>query len=105
MADYFKNIKDMTEAMYTENSQSKITFVCHSMGCPILSYFFNQQSQSWKDKHIHGLVSLGGAWGGAVKAMKAFASGKMNIMVSLYYLYIFLLVFIFIIIIIVIYNV
>lgn len=38
-------------------------------------YFLNHQSQTWKDKYIRSLFSLGGPWGGAVKSVKAFASG------------------------------
>ncbi|XP_054719504.1 phospholipase A2 group XV-like [Uloborus diversus] len=76
MAGYFDAVKKMSEEMFVKNSEAKITYVCHSMGCPLMSYFFNQQAQDWKDKHVKALVSLGGAWGGAVKAMKAFASGE-----------------------------
>lgn len=75
MADYFNSVKSLTEETYKINDNTKITFVCHSMGCPVMSYFFNQQTQDWKDTHVKALVSLGGAWGGAVKAMKTFASG------------------------------
>ncbi|XP_035211136.1 phospholipase A2 group XV-like [Stegodyphus dumicola] len=75
MADYFKRLKNLTEDTYEKNSQTKVTFICHSMGCPIMSYFFNQQTQAWKDQYIKTLVSLAGAWGGAVKAVKTFASG------------------------------
>lgn len=45
------------------------------MGCPTMLYFLNQQSQRWKSKYIKSLITLAGPWGGAVKALKAFASG------------------------------
>lgn len=38
-------------------------------------HYFSQQKQTWKDKHIKSLITLGAPWGGAVKAMKAFATG------------------------------
>lgn len=88
MAQYYTDIKKMTEATYEQNAQVKITFICHSMGCPIMSYFFNQQSQAWKDKYVHALISLGGAWGGAVKALKAFASGTTQFSNSLFSFYV-----------------
>lgn len=76
MADYFKAVKQMTEGMYNDLNQTRITYICHSMGCPIMLYFFNRQTQEWKDTHVKALITLGGAWGGAVKALKAFASGE-----------------------------
>ncbi|XP_055933165.1 phospholipase A2 group XV-like isoform X1 [Argiope bruennichi] len=76
LSEYFNSVKNLTEETYELNQQTKITFVCHSMGCPLMSYFFNQQSQAWKDKYVKALVSLAGAWGGAVKAMKTFAAGE-----------------------------
>ena len=78
MAKFYADVKNMTEIMYEQNSQTKITYICHSMGCPVMSYFFNQQSQAWKDKYVNAIISLGGAWGGAVKALKAFAAGNIN---------------------------
>lgn len=78
MTKFYADLKDLAETTFEQNSRTKITFICHSMGCPIMSYFFNQQSQSWKDMYVHALISLGGAWGGAVKALKAFASGKIQ---------------------------
>lgn len=35
----------------------------------------NQQTQSWKDKHIRAMISLAGAWGGSAKAVKVYAIG------------------------------
>lgn len=78
MDKYYADVKNMTEMMYEQNSHIKVTYICHSMGCPVMSYFFNQQSQAWKDKYVHAIVSLGGAWGGAVKALKAFAAGNIS---------------------------
>jgi lysophospholipase-3 len=45
------------------------------MGCPAMLYFLNRQPQRWKNKYIKSLFSLAGPWAGAVKSMKAFASG------------------------------
>ncbi|XP_055934698.1 phospholipase A2 group XV-like [Argiope bruennichi] len=76
MGQYYDGVKKMVEETYERSNQTKVTFVCHSMGCPITNYLFNQQSQAWKDKYIKGLISLSGAYGGAVKAMKTIASGE-----------------------------
>ena len=63
------------EDTYTLNNNEKAIIICHSLGCPNMLYFFNLQSQEWKDKYIKSMVSLAGPWGGSVKALKAFASG------------------------------
>lgn len=46
-------------------------------GCMAL-HFLQNQTQEWKDQYIRALVSLAGAWGGAVKALKVFAVGTLT---------------------------
>ncbi|GFS42997.1 phospholipase A2 group XV, partial [Nephila pilipes] len=70
LQDYYANLKHLIEETYEINDETKTTIVCHSMGCPIMSYFLNTIDQTWKDKYIKGMITIGGAWGGAVKAMK-----------------------------------
>ncbi|KFM72700.1 Group XV phospholipase A2, partial [Stegodyphus mimosarum] len=72
---YFEDLRNLTEETYSINSQTKITFICHSMGCPVISYFLSMQTQLWKDKYVERIIALAGAFGGAVKAMKGFAAG------------------------------
>ncbi|XP_015784283.1 group XV phospholipase A2 [Tetranychus urticae] len=74
MEDFYNQFKTMIESSYTKLGK-KLVLVCHSMGCPITLYFLNNQKQDWKDRHIRCLISLAGAWGGAVKSLKAFTSG------------------------------
>ena len=45
------------------------------MGCPTMLYFLNRRTQEWKNKYIKSLITLAGPWAGAVKSLKAFASG------------------------------
>lgn len=73
---YFERLHQLVEETYTTNGKIGVILVCHSMGCPNLRYFLSGKPQAWKDKYIRALVSLGGAWGGAVKALKAYASGE-----------------------------
>lgn len=47
------------------------------MGAPMTLIFLQRQTQKWKDKYISSLISLAGAWGGSVKALKVFAIGKL----------------------------
>ncbi|PRD28714.1 UNVERIFIED_CONTAM: Group XV phospholipase A2 [Trichonephila clavipes] len=76
MQDYYKNLKNLIEETFEKNNKTKVTIVCHSMGCPIISYFLNTKDQPWKDKHIKCLIALGPALGGAVKALKTIAAGE-----------------------------
>jgi lysophospholipase-3 len=45
------------------------------MGGPMSLIFLQNQSKKWKDKYINSLITLAGAWGGSVKALKVFAIG------------------------------
>lgn len=49
--------------------------IAHSMGGPMTLHFLHLQTQEWKDKYIKCLLTLCGAWGGSVKAVKVFAIG------------------------------
>ncbi|KAL1512992.1 hypothetical protein ABEB36_002483 [Hypothenemus hampei] len=73
--DYFVKLKKLIEDTYEENNQTSVMLIVHSMGGPTSLYFLNLQSQSWKDKYVKNLISLGGAWGGSVKAIKVYAMG------------------------------
>lgn len=74
--DYFVKLKALIEETYEQNSNERVMMVAHSMGGPMSLYFLNLQTQAWKDKYIKCLVSLSGAWGGSVKAVKVYAIGK-----------------------------
>uniref|UniRef100_A0A1E1WVS1 Putative phospholipase A2 n=1 Tax=Tityus obscurus TaxID=1221240 RepID=A0A1E1WVS1_TITOB len=76
LKDYLESLKNLIMETYRMNGRQKVYIICHSMGCPVSLYLLNHQSQAWKEKYVNGIVSLGGAWGGAVKALKVFASGE-----------------------------
>lgn len=67
-------MKELVEDTFNKTSQ-KVVFVTHSMGSPMVLYFFNHQSQAWKDKYIKSWISLGGCFAGTVKALKVYAEG------------------------------
>ncbi|XP_076254816.1 lysosomal phospholipase A and acyltransferase-like isoform X1 [Rhynchophorus ferrugineus] len=73
--DYFIALKNLIEDTYDKNNNTSVMLVAHSMGGPMSLYFLNQQSQSWKDKYIKRLITLGAVWGGSVKAIKVYAIG------------------------------
>lgn len=63
------------EKTYAENGNKSVMLIAHSMGGPMSLYFLHGQTQDWKDRYIKSLVTLSGAWGGSVKAMKVYAVG------------------------------
>ncbi|XP_055546435.1 phospholipase A2 group XV-like [Wyeomyia smithii] len=73
--EWFIKVKHLVEETYTLNDNTPITFIVHSMGAPMTMLFLQMQSQSWKDQYIRRIISLAGAWGGSVKALKCFAIG------------------------------
>ncbi|CAG2171481.1 unnamed protein product [Oppiella nova] len=75
LADYLSQVKALVQDTYEKNNKTKSILLCHSMGCPTMLYLLNRQTQQWKDKYVQSLVTLAGPWGGAVKSLKAFASG------------------------------
>lgn len=72
---WFSDMKKLIEDTSQSNSNTPATILCHSMGCPLSLIFLQQQTQSWKDKYVAKFVTLAGAWGGSVKALKVFAVG------------------------------
>lgn len=65
------------EETYRINDNQPVIILAHSMGGPMSLHFLHIQSKSWKDQHIRAFVTLSGAWGGSVKALKVFAVGKL----------------------------
>ena len=78
MQTFYKNFRNLIEETYAMNNNTAVSLVTHSMGGPVALYFLNRQSQAWKDKYIHSLVTLAGGWGGAAKLLRLMASGKSN---------------------------
>ncbi|XP_022160151.1 group XV phospholipase A2-like isoform X1 [Myzus persicae] len=73
--EFFVKLKILTEETYQQNNNTPIVFIVHSMGGCMTLKFLRAQTQEWKDKYVRAMVSLAGAWGGAVKALKVFAVG------------------------------
>ncbi|XP_047497835.1 phospholipase A2 group XV-like [Penaeus chinensis] len=72
--EYFRDLRRLIEETY-QSSGRKVILILHSMGAPMMHYFLNLQEQHWKDKHIETVVSLAGAWGGSIKAVKVYTAG------------------------------
>ncbi|XP_046990636.1 phospholipase A2 group XV-like [Schistocerca americana] len=72
---YFVDLKKLVEETYGLNGNKQVIFLAHSMGALMTLHFLQMQTQSWKDKHIRALVTLSGAWGGSLKALKVYMVG------------------------------
>lgn len=72
---FFKNLTILIESTYAKNGNTPVVLIAHSMGGPLSLILLNNKPQSWKDKYIRALVTLSGAYGGSVKALKVFATG------------------------------
>lgn len=75
LGDFFKNLSSLIETTYEQNGKERVVLIAHSMGGPLSVIFLNSKPQSWKDKYIKSLISLSGAYGGSVKALKVYATG------------------------------
>ncbi|CAH0389323.1 unnamed protein product [Bemisia tabaci] len=73
--DFFTKMKLLVEDTYQQNNNTPVLLVAHSMGGPMSLLFLQDQTQAWKDKYIRAMVTLSGAWGGSIKALKVFAIG------------------------------
>uniref|UniRef100_A0A915CQL5 Group XV phospholipase A2 n=1 Tax=Ditylenchus dipsaci TaxID=166011 RepID=A0A915CQL5_9BILA len=76
LKDYYIQLRTLIEILYRYNNNTRVVVLGHSMGNPIMNYFYhNYVDQTWKDKYVEAHVSLAGAWGGSLQIMKLFASG------------------------------
>ncbi|KAL8581134.1 hypothetical protein ACOMHN_033582 [Nucella lapillus] len=76
MSEFFNKTKRLIEDTFAKNGNSRVVMVAHSMGNPVMLYFYNHVvSQQWKDRHIQSHVALSAPWGGAVKSLKLMVSG------------------------------
>ncbi|KAL5022187.1 hypothetical protein ScPMuIL_001342 [Solemya velum] len=75
MSEFYKDLQALVEETYEINNNTRVVMMGHSMGNPVLLYFFNYIPQAWKDKYIQAFISLASPWAGAVKTLRLFASG------------------------------
>ncbi|XP_067905710.1 phosphatidylcholine-sterol acyltransferase isoform X1 [Heterodontus francisci] len=72
--EYFDKLKKMIEEMHRAYGKP-VYLLGHSMGNLYILHFLKEQPQEWKDKFIHGFISLGAPWGGTVKSLAVLTSG------------------------------
>lgn len=60
LGQYFIDLKQLTEETYELNDHEPITYIAHSMGAPMLTIFFHQQSEAWKEKYVKRMITIAG---------------------------------------------
>ncbi|KAI6182927.1 hypothetical protein M3Y97_00433100 [Aphelenchoides bicaudatus] len=76
LTGYYTMLRTLITVVYKYNNNQKIIIIGHSMGNPIMNYFYhNFVDKEWKDKYIHSHISLSGPYAGAMQIVKLFASG------------------------------
>lgn len=76
MLGYFDALYQLIEDTYTTNNNTPVSIVVHSMGGPITVYFLAHIAKpDWKASRIKQFISLSGAFGGSVRAIKGLVAG------------------------------
>ncbi|VDN12932.1 unnamed protein product [Dibothriocephalus latus] len=75
--DFGPQLKRLVEETYANGENTRVVIVAHSMGTLYALHFFKSQSDAWKKRYIKAFVATSGPLGGAVKALKIEASGKL----------------------------
>jgi len=75
MDEFYSNMIQLVKETYRDNGNKRVILLAHSMGNLHMLYFLNRMDQEWKDTYIQSFISAAGPWGGAVKILKALASG------------------------------
>ncbi|KAL8581133.1 hypothetical protein ACOMHN_033581 [Nucella lapillus] len=76
MGYFYDNLTILIEDMYEQNDNQPVVVIGHSMGNPVMLYYYNHRPQEWKDKYLKSHISLAGVWGGTVEALQAITSGS-----------------------------
>lgn len=71
---YFVKLKYLIEEMYETNDGQPVVIVAHSLGCLMMSTFFNRMSEEWKSKYVDSFMSIAGVYAGALKLVKTMVS-------------------------------
>ncbi|KAK3859909.1 hypothetical protein Pcinc_034009 [Petrolisthes cinctipes] len=74
-AEYLTRLQTLIEDTYQSTGGRRVVLAAHSLGGSLVLYFLTHQPQEWKDRYLEALVTLSGAWGGGVKAVKVYAAG------------------------------
>ncbi|KAL8570129.1 hypothetical protein ACOMHN_033808 [Nucella lapillus] len=72
--------------MYEQNDNQPVVVIGHSMGSPVMLYYYNHRPQDGKDKYLKTHISLAGVWGGTVEALEGIICGNPIANINPYYI-------------------
>lgn len=74
---YFSNLKQKIEELFTSNENTPVVIIAHSMGNRVTQYFLewlkeenSTTGQSWIDQHIERYIAVSPPWIGAPQAIR-----------------------------------
>jgi len=73
--EYFSRMVSLIEEMYSDNDNTPVTIISHSMGGLFGLHFLQGRSKSWLSKYIHKFIPLNTPWRGAALQLNTYASG------------------------------
>mmetsp|Transcript_6364 Transcript_6364/g.15050 ORF Transcript_6364/g.15050 Transcript_6364/m.15050 type:complete len:745 (-) Transcript_6364:627-2861(-) len=87
---YFTNTMERIEKMYTDNYNSPVVLVCHSMGCKTGHYLLNfvlekkgnVEGRQWIDQYVHTYMPLGAPHLGAPSLVGSAFTASLNPMLD-----------------------
>ncbi|KAF6772266.1 hypothetical protein AHF37_08958 [Paragonimus kellicotti] len=72
---YFSQLTELIEETYEINDNRPVVLLGHSLGALYGLYFLQQKTDEWKRTYIKAYMTVGGPFGGSVKALLAVTSG------------------------------
>jgi hypothetical protein len=75
----FLSFKQSIEKIYTNNSNSKIVIIAHSLGSLVINTFLNQNSNEWNKKYIDKIIFVNPPISGSIAALKLILVNTINI--------------------------
>ncbi|TKR81569.1 hypothetical protein L596_015420 [Steinernema carpocapsae] len=73
---FYDLLRTRIEKTYSVNDNKPVVIVGHSLGNPVMLYFYtNVVSADWKQKFIKSHVSLGAPWAGAAQIIRMYTTG------------------------------
>ncbi|CAF0865630.1 unnamed protein product [Rotaria sp. Silwood1] len=82
LSNFNTNLKQLIELTYIKNMNKSVYLISHSTGGSMILFFLSQQSQLWKDKYIHGWISLSGNIAGEIDIIQNLIQGFLSPIIS-----------------------
>ena len=75
MPNFYDPLRQLVEETYHKNDNTRVSLVGHSMGGLLIHYFLDKQTNEWKYKYVHSMVTMNTPWKGVIDMVEAMVSG------------------------------